>query len=73
MTIDNPGDVAAIVAVVTAVLAGLLYLIRSQAALSREFRPNGGKSTKDILTRLDSDMREVRQRLDRHIEDHSKG
>ena len=72
MTIRNPGDVAAIVAVVTAVLAGLLYLIRAQAALMREFRPNGGNSTKDQLTRMEYDMREVRSRLDQHIDNHNR-
>lgn len=72
MTIQNPGDVAAIVAVVTAVLAGLLYLIRAQAALMREFRPNGGNSTKDQLTRMEYDMREVRSRLDQHIDNHNR-
>lgn len=72
MTIQNPGDVAAIVAVVTAVLAGLLYLIRAQAALMREFRPNHGNSTKDQLTRMEHDMREVRSRLDQHIDNHNR-
>lgn len=72
MTFDSPGDLAAVVAVVTAILAGILYLIKAQHALGREFKPNGGNSTKDVLVRIDQDMREVRARLDRHIDQHNE-
>ncbi len=72
MVIDSPGDVAAIVTALAGLAAGILYLIRSQNALSREFRPNGGNSTKDVLVRIDQDMREVRARLDRHIDQHNE-
>ena len=72
MTFDSPGDLAAIVAVVTALLAGILYLIKAQHALSKEFKPNGGNSTKDVLVRIDQDMRELRARLDRHIDQHNE-
>lgn len=70
MTFDSPGDFAAIVAVVTAVLAGLLYLIKAQTAISREFKRNGGSSTKDLLWRVERDVVAMRERLDQHIDNH---
>lgn len=73
MTLSNPGDLAAIVSVAVAILAGILYLIKAQHAIQREFRPNGGHSTRDVLNRIEQDTRDLRHRLDRHIDDHAKG
>jgi hypothetical protein len=73
MNIESPGDLAALVSVAAAILAGIVYLIRSQHAIQREFRPNGGHSTRDVLNRIERDTRDLRNRLDRHIDDHAKG
>lgn len=70
MTFDSPGDFAAIVAVVSAILAGLLYLIKAQTAIGREFKRNGGSSTKDLLWRVERDVVAMRERLDQHIDNH---
>jgi len=72
MNVDNPGDVVAIIAIVSAVLGGLLWIIRAQNAIQKEFRPNGGKSTRDSLDRIEKDTRDLRNRLDRHIDDHPR-
>lgn len=72
MTFDSPGDLAAVVAVVTAILAGILYLIKAQTAISREFKRNGGSSTKDVLWRIERDLVAVRERLDQHIDTHNQ-
>jgi hypothetical protein len=49
-----------------------LWLIRAQVSLLKEFRPNGGSSTKDALERIEVDVREVRTRLDAHIDNHHR-
>ena len=72
MTFDSLGDLAAVVAVVTAILAGILYLIKAQTAISREFKRNGGSSTKDVLWRIERDLVAVRERLDQHIDTHNQ-
>ena len=70
MSVDNPGDVAVIVTVAAAILAGVLWLIRAQVALMREFKPNGGSSTRDSLNRIETDVRDLRGRLDNHMDNH---
>ena len=72
MTISSTGDLVAVVAIVSAVLGLLLWIIRAQLAMSKEFRPNGGKSTRDSLDRIERDTLDLRKRLDRHIEDHGR-
>ena len=73
MTIDNPSDLLPVIAIVTAILGGLLWLIRAQVHMSREFKPNGGATMRDSMNRIEKDMREVRGRLDQHIDTHNKG
>jgi len=72
MTVNNPADVVALIAIGSAILAGLLWLIRAQQALQREFKPNGGHSTRDSLDRIERDIRDVRLRLDKHIDEHNR-
>jgi hypothetical protein len=38
--------------------------------MQREFRPNGGSSTRDSLNRIEKDVREIRGKVDDHIEWH---
>ena len=72
MTVQNPADLVAVIAIVSAVLGGLVWIIRAQSALSREFRPNGGRSTRDSLDRIERDTHSLRDRLDRHIDEHNR-
>lgn len=65
MSIDSPGDLVAIVSIMAAVLGGVLWLIRAQSAMMREFKPNGGNSLKDQVTRIE-------QRVDNHIDNHHR-
>jgi len=64
------GIVVACVSILTALLAGIVWLIRAQVAMQREFRPNGGSSTRDSLNRIEKDVREIRGKVDDHIEWH---
>ena len=63
MTLEAAGTVVAICATI---LAGLLWLIRAQVSMLKEFRPNGGQSMRDQLNRIEA-------RLDNHIDNHQRG
>ena len=54
--------------VITAVIAGLLWIVKAQvSAMQRDLKPNGGNSTKDQLNRIENDVADVRTKLDGHI------
>jgi hypothetical protein len=66
------GEIISLVAVslsiVTALLGGLLWVVKAQVqAMRKDLQPNGGTSTKDQLNRIESDIREVRHKVDDHI------
>jgi hypothetical protein len=71
--IDEPGDVAALVTIAVAILGALVWLIKAQVSLSKEFQRNGGSSTKDALFRIERDLTQIRERLDAHIDNHHRG
>ena len=66
----SPTDFVPFIVIASALLAGLLWLIRAQISLQREFKPNGGTSTRDSLNRIEGDLRELRKRIDDHVEWH---
>jgi hypothetical protein len=57
-------------AILSAIAAGLLWVIKAQISMSREFKPNGGSSTRDTLNEIRADVREIRGKVDDHIEWH---
>lgn len=58
------------IAILSGILAGLIWLIRATVSMQREFKPNGGSSTRDSLNRIERDVREIRGKVDDHIEWH---
>jgi hypothetical protein len=70
----NAAEVVAIsvgsITLLAAILGGLLWLIRAQVALQREFKPNGGSSTRDALNRIESEVKDVRSKIDDHVTYH---
>lgn len=75
--IDSPAEFLVILSIVSVVMGGLTWLIRAQSAIGREMKPNGGSSIRDALTRIEAsqadirtDLREVRARIDGHIDWH---
>ena len=66
----SPTDFVPFIVIASALLAGLVWLIRAQVSLQREFKPNGGASTRDSLNRIEGDLRELRKRIDDHVEWH---
>ena len=67
MTISNPADLIPIIGIITALLAGIGWIIKSQIAMHKAFQPNGGASVKDQLNRIEADVRDVRAKVDDHI------
>lgn len=67
---DTLSMAVAAIAIVSALLAGIVWLIRAQVAMQREFKPNGGSSTRDSLNRIESDLRRISERMDDHIDWH---
>jgi hypothetical protein len=68
----STGEIISLVAVslsiVTALLGGLLWVVKAQVqAMRKDLQPNGGTSTKDQLNRIESDIRDVRHKVDDHI------
>lgn len=57
------GIVVGALAIVTAIISGLVWLIRSQLAMQRQFQPNGGQSVRDSLNRIEA-------KVDNHIDWH---
>jgi hypothetical protein len=72
MEFTNLGDLVPVVIIAGALLAGLLWIIKGQSAMSREFRPNGGHSMKDAVNRIEKDLRDVRYRIDNHVDNHDR-
>ena len=66
----NVADLIPFIVIGSALLAGLLWLIRAQISLQREFKPNGGTSTRDALNRIEVDLRELRSKIDDHVQWH---
>lgn len=63
--------VAVSLAIVTTLLGGLLWIIKAQvSSMQKDLSPNGGSSTKDQLNRIEADVRDVRLKVDDHIQWH---
>jgi hypothetical protein len=71
MTFEQPADLVPIILIGSAILAGLLWLIKAQISMQKEFRPNGGSSMRDAMNRIEKDVRDVRYRMDKHIDNHN--
>ena len=64
------GLIAIGISISAALLAGLLWVIRAVIAMQKEFKPNGGSSTRDTLNEIRTDVREIRSKVDDHIDWH---
>lgn len=72
MTITTPADILPLIVIATAVLGGLMWIIKAQNAIGRQFKPNHGHSMRDSIDRIERDTRDLRHRIDNHIDDHNK-
>ena len=69
--LNEPGEWTAVITIFTSVMAALLWIIRREILMQRkEFKPNGGSSTRDALVRIERDVRDIRHKVDDHIKWH---
>lgn len=72
MELNNLGDLVPVVIIVTALLAGIMWIIKAQNAMNRQFQPNHGHSMRDSIDRIEKDTRDLRNRMDQHIDNHDR-
>lgn len=72
MVIDEVTDLVPLIAIISGLFALLIWIIKAQIHMSRQFERNGGSSIKDQLIRIEHDNRYIMQRLDAHIDQHGK-
>jgi len=70
MIIDEISDLVPVFVIASMVLGLLVWIIRAQIHMSKQFEPNGGSSLRDSLNRIEADVRDVRSKVDNHIEWH---
>lgn len=73
MVIDEPTDLIPLIAIASAIIGLLIWIVKAQVAMSKEFRPNGGSTMRDAIARIERDNHYLRDRLDQHIDQHGKG
>ena len=73
MPVDNAAELANTAAIFAVIIGLLVWIIRLQIKMSKQFQPNGGSSLQDSVNRIEHDQRYLRDRLDQHINDHGKG
>lgn len=73
MLIDEPTDLIPLIAIASAIIGLLIWIVKAQVAMSKEFRPNGGSTMRDAIARIERDNHYLRDRLDAHIDQHGKG
>ena len=73
MVIDEPTDLIPLIAIASAIIGLLIWIVKAQISMSKEFRPNGGSTMRDAISRIERDNHYLRDRLDAHIDQHGKG
>jgi hypothetical protein len=73
MIIESFNDILPILGIMSVVLGGIIWIIKAQISMSKEFKPNHGGSLRDSVDRLERDTRDIRSRVDQHIDTHNKG
>ena len=68
--LNSPGELLTVLSIVAICVAALSWLVRSQVMMSREFKPNGGSTTRDALDRIEKKLDTVERKIDNHIEWH---
>ena len=70
---DSAADLANTATIFAIIIGLLIWIIRLQIKMSKQFQPNGGSSLQDSVNRIEHDQRYLRNRLDQHIHEHGKG
>ena len=73
MTIESFNDLLPIFGIMSVVLGGIIWIIKAQISMSKVFTQNHGGFLRDSIDRLERDTRDIRSRVDQHIDTHNKG
>ena len=68
--LDTPGELLTVLAIVSACLAALLWIIKSQISMTREFKRNSGSTARDAVDRIERKLDNVERKVDDHINWH---
>lgn len=68
--LNSPGELLTVLSIAAICIAALTWLVRSQVIMAREFKPNGGSTTRDALDRIEKKLDTVERKIDNHIEWH---
>ena len=61
--LDTPADAVVVLTLFSILMGGLVWVIKAQISMQKEFKPNGGSSTRDQLNRIE-------HKIDNHIHWH---
>ena len=67
---NEPGEVLAVISIVAAVLAGLIWIMKAVDAIKHETLPNSGQSLRDAVDRTEKQVDRLMEKLDSHIDWH---
>lgn len=67
---NTPAEILTVIGIGSAGIAALSWIVKSQVAMMREFKPNGGGSTRDSLDRIERKLDVVESKIDGHINWH---
>jgi len=69
--LDTPGALLAIISIFGFAFSALIFVIDARInRITREMKPNGGTSMRDVLDRIEKQNDKLEEQFDHHIEWH---
>lgn len=66
--LDTPGALLAVLSIFGLLLSGLIWVIDARISrITREMKPNGGTSMRDVLDRIEKQNAKLEEQFDHHI------
>ena len=69
--LDTPGALLAVISIFGFAFSALIFVIDARInRITREMKPNGGTSMRDVLDRIEKQNQKLEEQFDHHIEWH---
>ena len=69
--LDTPGALLAVISIFGFAFSALIFVIDARInRITREMKPNGGTSMRDVLDRIEKQNEKLEEQFDHHIEWH---
>ncbi len=66
--LDTPGALLAVISIFGFAFSALIFVIDARInRITREMKPNGGTSMRDVLDRIEKQNEKLEEQLDHHI------